>query len=244
MRGALLPCAHGFQFLENLLGRGHGVRHVDGRLSARGGAFGGGLLRGRLGLIVGLGAELRLWQRVLGRGLNALGRLGGFGHGSRCAGEDELLGRSVGRGANEEIVEAEAGEQLREHFAWGGWAVCAEDAVFAGRTLDLHSGAGGDRLQDLQKGGVVGVDGELAVFHLDGGGGWRLICEGDGGLWRGRFLQDGRGRFLQLRGADGSGPKDACKKCTGYCESAPRVRMHGCGGVARSRCFAMVLHHE
>ncbi len=72
-------------------------------------------------------------------------------------------------------------------------AVIAEDAVIAGVALDFHSGLGGDGLENLKKGGIAGVDGELAVVKGDGGGGWGLGGERKRGLRGGGFLRDGGG---------------------------------------------------
>ena len=93
--------------------------------------------------------RLRLWQRILWRGLDALVLRRGFRQGRRCACEDESLWRSVGCRADEEKVEAKAGEQLREHGARCAGAVFAEDPMVTGRALNFHSGAGGGGLKDL-----------------------------------------------------------------------------------------------
>lgn len=201
MRGALfLPGVQGFEFLEDLLGRAHAVRSF--RLAW---GMGMGLRAGRwvagFRLVEGAGVVLRPWAGVLRRGLNAVDGLGGFGAACGWTSEDEFLRGAVMGSSNQQVVEAEAGEQLGENFAGLTGSVGAEDAVIAGSTLDFHAGLGGDGLKDLQQLGVVGFDGEYAVLESDGGGDGRLVGERNRGRRSGGFLRNGRGGFGGLRGA-------------------------------------------
>ena len=210
VRGALLFCVQGFEFFQYLLRRWDGVGPVRLWLRARGGLSITGLLRVCARQVAGTGAEPGaepgLRHRIRRRGLNALDGLRGFRPGGCCSGEDELLGGSVGCGADEEVVEAEAGQKLGEHCARCAGAVDAEDAMVAGRAVDLHSGLSGDGLQDLQERGILRLDGELTLDESDAGCGRRLVCEGNGRLRGGGLLWDGRGWLLRLRSACRSGP--------------------------------------
>lgn len=185
-------------------------------------------------MIAGARPGLRLGRGVLRRGLDAVDGLGWFGCGGCGACDDELAGCSVGCGADEQVVEVGPGEKLGENGAGPAGPVGSEDALIAGRTLDLHSGLGCDGLKNLGEGGVLGVNSEPAVVPDDFGGNGRLAGKRCGGL-RGGFFLDGRGWFGCLRGGCRNGTQGAVEKNTGGCQYAPRTQMAGCEGETTCR---------
>lgn len=162
--------AHGFEFLEVLLGRWNCVLWVCARSC-------GNWTAGEVASAWVVGARAVVWLRVgvLRNGLDAVDRLSWLGHGKGGSGKEEFARGSIGGCADEQVVEAESGEELREHLRWAARPVNAENAVVARGSLNLHACLRGDGLKDLKQRGVVGVDGQPAFAERNGGRGGRLI---------------------------------------------------------------------
>jgi len=242
-----LLCAHGFQLLQYLLRRPDAVGHICGLALLCGGCAGRHalLLWGPLVVwpVAGLGLGLRegVWRCRL-NAVNRLRRLGRCSGGTR---KDELLGCSIVRHADEQIVKVETGEQAGDDVVWLAGAVYAKDAVVTGGALYLHAGLRGDGLENLEKLGVAGFDGELSVLESDCSRHGGLAGKRDGDLrrcWCSRLLRDVRGRFWSLRGNERRGNECACREHTGCRESAPWTLPGGRGRHAGCRKFTVLIH--